>query len=50
MTADPDAVRQSTTETAGATPPLRDEVTRAGRGRSAKLLPPTDPIGTLARP
>jgi ATP/maltotriose-dependent transcriptional regulator MalT len=49
MTADPDAVRQSTTETAGATP-LRDEGTRAGRGRSAKLLPPTDPIGTLARP
>src|SRR4029450_10903402 len=34
---------------AGGTIAGRDEAAR-GRGRSAKLMPPADPIGTLARP
>jgi DNA-binding SARP family transcriptional activator/Tfp pilus assembly protein PilF len=49
MTADPDPVTQSRTTTGGAMP-ARDDAARASRGQSAKLLPPTDPIGTLARP
>ena len=51
MTADPDAVTKGTTKTdTGGSAAGRDDGPRAGRGRSAKLLPPADPLGTLARP
>jgi DNA-binding SARP family transcriptional activator len=51
MTTDPDAVSKPRDATdAGGSTAGRDEPARAGRGRSAKLMPPADPIGTLARP
>jgi len=51
MTADPDAVTQPIAKTdAGDQARRRDDAARVARGRSAKLLPPADPAGTLARP
>ena len=51
MTADPDAVTQPTTKSAaGGAAANGTTGVRAGRGRLAKLLPPADPAGTLARP
>jgi ATP/maltotriose-dependent transcriptional regulator MalT len=50
MTADPDAVSPSAKTDAGARAEGRDDDARAARGRQAKLLPPADPAGTLARP
>ena len=51
MTADPDAVEQrSDTIEAGGPVAGREASPRAGGGRSAKLLPPADPVGTVARP
>ena len=51
MTSDPDAVTtRSDKIDSGDLGGGRDDVARAARGRSAKLLPPTDPIWTLARP
>ena len=51
MTADPDAVTQPTTKSAaGGAAANGSTGVRAGRGRLAKLLPPADPAGTLARP
>src|SRR5262245_22764821 len=51
MTAEPDAATQSSPKSdASRQAAGRDDLARAGRGRSAKLLPPADPIGTLARP
>ena len=51
MTADPDAVRPRREKIDPGDPRAsRGDVARAGGGRSAKLLPPADPVGTLARP
>jgi DNA-binding SARP family transcriptional activator/Tfp pilus assembly protein PilF len=51
MTTDPDPVTHSRTKTvARGTASGRSDGARSGRGRSAKLLPPADPVGTVARP
>ena len=50
MTADPDAVRQSTTDDSRGDAAGADDMRARGRGRSAKLLPPTDPVGRSPDP
>jgi ATP/maltotriose-dependent transcriptional regulator MalT/DNA-binding SARP family transcriptional activator len=50
MTADPDTVSQRTAKTGLRKADGSADASRAARSRSAKLLPPADPMGTLARP
>ena len=50
MTADPDAVMAVHDRSPGRPSRAARGHARRAAGRAAKLLPPSDPLGTLARP